>query len=101
MSVKNHDIVLTLQPGEQQIETSQGQRFSKIIQSVGKPLGFSCGGRGVCTACVIYVRGEASPISPREAQLLANVEPLDPEWKPRIACLARVSGSVEVRTTYW
>ena len=56
---------------------------------------------GVCTACVIYVRGEASPISPREAQLLANVESLAPEWKPRIACLARVSGSVEVRTTYW
>ena len=99
MSVKNQDIVLTLQPRAADSDEPT-TKILEIIQSVGKPLGFSCGGRGVCIMCADG-RGEASPISPREAQLLANVEPLDPEWKPRIACLARVFDSAEVRTTYW
>lgn len=66
------------------------------------PLASSCGGRAVCGDCVVRVVAGGASLTPPDADELA--------WRARtgkgsdtlrLACCARVTGRVEVATTYW
>lgn len=94
-------IKLTLLPSGKMVETSRSRRLADLIRDSNMPLGFSCGGRGACVACVVHTRGEFSAIDEREVRLLDLVEPAPEGWSARIACLARLHGDGEVRATYW
>ena len=101
MSVKLTTIDCLLSRGVVRLEAPCKTRIADVIRTAQVPLGFACGGRGACRACVLYVQGEASPVSERERQLLSTVAVEDEAWLPRIACLARVIGPLRVRATYW
>ena len=105
MSVKNKDVVITLKPSNRQIFAVRNRRLSDLIREADLPLGFSCGGRGICTACVVQVCGLASAITRREATLLSQIADSEQnasgDWSARIACLTRVIDTLEVKTTYW
>ena len=100
MSV-NVTIDFVLSAGVQHLNDSKKSRLSDVIQTAQLPLGFSCGGRGACRACIVYIQGEVSSISEREYQLLSGVVVDDESWSPRVACLTRVLGPLKVRATYW
>jgi ferredoxin len=66
------------------------------------PLASSCGGRAVCGDCVVRVLAGAGNLGAPDADELA--------WRRRtgrgsdtlrLACCLRVTGPVEVATTYW
>ena len=94
-------VSLTLLPMNRVIEVASGKRVADVIKSADMPLGFSCGGRGVCVACVVQTRGTFSTVSDRERALLNTTESAPKGWCNRIACLTRVLGDGVVRTTYW
>ncbi|MGB0647099.1 MAG: 2Fe-2S iron-sulfur cluster-binding protein [Bradymonadia bacterium] len=77
-----------------------GTRISQVIQSMELPLGYSCGGRGACLACLVSVSGEVAPLSSKEQILLEGMDSRD-NWQLRLSCLARIKGPVKIKTTYW
>ena len=101
MFTMTSNMKLTLLPSGKIMETSRARRLADLIRELSMPLGFSCGGRGVCVACVVHTRGEFSAINDREVRLLDLVETAPEGWSARIACLARLQGDGEVRATYW
>ena len=94
-------IILHENTSERVVEARPGKRLSKVIRDAGLPLGYSCGGRGICVACIVQTQGELSVITEREASLLKSSDPAPYGWSNRVACLARIRGEVHVRTTYW
>ena len=100
MSVKI-EIDCILSSGVVHLEAVMKSRVSDVIRTNQLPLGFSCGGRGACRACVVYVQGDVSPMGERERQLLSTVDVGDEPWSPRVACLTRVAGPLKVRASYW
>ena len=94
-------VALTLLPSNRVLDVPTGKKLSDVIRDANMPLGFSCGGRGVCIACVVYTQGEFSPMTQRERDLLDSVESAPAGWRVRLACLARVQNDGAVRTTYW
>ena len=95
------DVELTLLPLNRILKASIGKRLSDVIRHADLPLGFSCGGRGVCIACVVHTRGEFSKVTEREQNLLDTVPSPPDGWVARISCLTRLHGHGAVRTTYW
>lgn len=83
------------------VEVPKNVRIADVIKGLELPLGFSCGGRGACVACIVYTQGHFSAVSKREQRLLLDIEPEDDLWVPRIACLTRIQGTSKVRATYW
>ena len=94
---------ITFQPDGETLETPVGSRLLKVVLGTGRPIGYSCRGQGVCTACVLWVSGDVSPISPPEQALLDRLGPSHStsEGQQRIACFARINGDVTVRADYW
>jgi len=89
-----------LEPNGQVMTARIGEPLIKPIQRSGLPIGFSCRGQGVCTACVVLAKGSVSPVTEREGALLG--EPSDiHEYARRIACLARINGPVTLTVDYW
>lgn len=76
-------------------------RIADVIRAAELPLGFSCGGRAACVACIVYVEGTLTSVSKRESELLLGVDAHTDSGVPRIACLARILGPVKLRATYW
>ena len=87
--------------GRRQASARLGLRLSESIREASLPLGFSCGGRGVCTACAVWVKGPVSEISVKELNLLTGEETQRENWQRRISCLTYVKSSIEVTTDYW
>ncbi len=85
------------------IQARVGEPVIKSIQRAGPPIGFSCRGQGVCTACAVWIEGSASEISDKEKSLLALLDGPDVQLgsQRRIACLAKIHGSMSIRTDYW
>ena len=95
------NVALTLLPSNRLLDVPEGKRLADVIRAADMPLGFSCGGRGVCVACVVHTRGEFSAMTVRERDLLNMVEPAPEGWCARIACLTRIQSDGAVQTTYW
>ena len=94
-------VALRLLPSKRVIEVPEGKRLADAIRAADIPLGFSCGGRGVCIACVVHTRGEFSAVTDRERELLNTVDSPPTGWCARVACLTRVQKDGAVQTTYW
>ena len=77
-----------------------GVRISRVVQSLELPLGYSCGGRGACLACLVSVSGEVTPMTSKEQVLLDGMSSRD-NWQLRLSCLARIKGPLKIKTTYW
>ncbi|MCB9535837.1 MAG: (2Fe-2S)-binding protein [Myxococcales bacterium] len=90
--------VVTFLPDGGSLVVREGTTLLAAVLRAGRPIGYSCRGRGVCVACRLLVEGDVAPIEPAEAALLARLD--DPEGF-RIACLCRVRGDCRVRATYW
>lgn len=90
--------VVTFLPDGRSQSVREGTTLLAAVLRAGRPIGYSCRGRGVCVACRLLVEGEVSPIEPDEAALLARLD--EPEGF-RIACLCRAQGDCRVRATYW
>ncbi|MEE2789432.1 MAG: 2Fe-2S iron-sulfur cluster-binding protein [Myxococcota bacterium] len=102
MSAQKHPV--TFIPDQSAVTVTSGRRLLSVIREAGKPIGYACRGRGVCTACVVFVSGDAGPINDTEQALLDRVPvpvEIDREFVPRIACLACVRGPLHVFATYW
>ena len=101
--MKDREISITFQPDGQVIGGTVGVSALKAVLDTGRPIGYSCRGRGVCTACVLWVSGPASEILEAESQLLSQLGPSSRSdgAVQRIACLARLMGDVEIQADYW
>jgi ferredoxin len=100
----SRDLVkITFLPDGETLDVMIGTRLLKVILDAGRPIGYSCRGQGVCTACVLRVVGHASPIGPPEQALLDRLGPTpsDGEGVLRIGCFVRVLGDSSVRADYW
>lgn len=96
-------VSVAFRPDGESIRVPMGTRLLKIVLDAGRPVGYSCRGRGVCTACVLWVTGPCSDVSEVEAELLAQCpsESARDDAVRRIACLARIMGDVEIQADYW
>ena len=103
MPVKEAEVTITFQPSGHSVQTRSGRQLLAIIRDAGLPIGYSCRGQGVCTACVVSVSGPISVRTPGEQVLLSRVEDRSaPHGEElRISCLVRVQGDVKVRADYW
>lgn len=93
--------LVTFEPDGATIEVPAGTPVLAAVLRASRPLGYACRGRGVCVACRVDVRGEASAVEADEAALLDRLSPEQRGPDTRIACLVRVLGDVRVRATYW
>ena len=95
---------VTFLPTGLTVRVEAGRRLLSVIKEAGLPIGYSCRGRGICTACVIMVSGCAGPINASEKRLLGRLglaQDTTDAFVHRIACLASVQGHLQVTTTYW
>ena len=94
---------VTFLPDLTVVDVTRGQSVLHVIRKTGRPIGYSCRGQGICTACTVWVAGPAGDISLAEEQLLAKVAgPLKRgRFQRRIACLAKVDGPIEITVDYW
>ena len=101
MQKQSVNIEMLTRKGCRRIAVKPGLKLSQVIREASLPLGFSCGGRGVCTACSVWVKGPASQLSEKESHLLAGDEILREGWQRRISCLTYVNASISITTDYW
>ena len=103
MSSARDQVTITFEPSGLSRTVKRGRQLLAIIRESGLPIGYSCRGQGVCTACVVRVLGEANPISNEEAQLIERVAENTPtaDGALRVACLVRVDSDLTVRADYW
>ena len=73
------------------VQVGEGTLISDVAR-VGKP----CGGHGKFGKCRVTVRGELSPVTATERQLLSED---DIRRGVRLACLSRVTGECEIITS--
>ncbi len=103
MSVTSAEVTVTFQPSGHSMRVRKGRQLLAIIRDAKLPIGYSCRGQRVCTACAVWVAGEASKTTPQEEALLARFEerrsPAGEEL--RISCFVRVEANVSVRASYW
>ena len=88
---------------ETSVSAARGRRLLSVIKGSNLPIGYACRGRGVCTACAVWVSGDAGPIGDAESTLLERLDPTEETGRgvQRIACLARVNGDLKIRADYW
>ena len=94
---------VTFLPSGENTRAKVGRTLLNVIRSSKMPIGFSCRGQGVCTACVVWVWGDAGPMDEMEQTLLKRL-PSAPDKEGgvrRIACLAQVRGDVSIQAEYW
>ena len=101
MPVESFVVECVLSTKVMRLEARKSIRVADLIRESHLPLGFSCGGRGACLACIVYTQGQLSDVGDREHALLADIDAEDALWTPRVACLARVLGPAKISTTYW
>ena len=101
MSLEKFFVECVLSTKVMRVEARKASRVADLIREAQLPLGFSCGGRGACLACIVYTQGHFSEVGDREHSLLMGIESEDAGWTPRVACLAWALGPAKVRTTYW
>lgn len=68
--------------------------LSKAIADAGEDADLSCGGRGICGKCRVWVSGEVSPLSETEKRKLTESEIKE---GIRLACAAEATGNAEIR----
>jgi adenylate cyclase len=81
--------------GDRQISGVRGQRLLDAILGAGIEHRHICGGRGFCTSCRVEVvrdEGGLTPVSHLERERLGREA-----GRLRLACQARILGSVSVR----
>lgn len=76
------------------VETPAGNTLLRAAHQAGITIKHPCGGKGVCGACTVLVRGEGvSP--PTEAEIAClGAERIAEGY--RLACLAQVAGDADV-----
>ena len=63
-----------------------------VLEKANIKMAFPCGGKGVCGKCKVKVKGELSPPSKKEKELLSSL--LKNGF--RLACQTKIKGDVEV-----
>ena len=92
---------ITCEPSGRIAEVPTGITLFDAVRGLGLPVGASCDAEGVCAACGLRVLAGQAGLSrerPFERDLKRRNR-IDPDV--RISCLARVTGEVTVRATYW
>ncbi|MBR4949663.1 MAG: DUF4445 domain-containing protein [Clostridia bacterium] len=56
---------------------------------------FFCGGKGICKKCVVFAKGELSPLTKAEEDAF---DKSDLEMGKRLSCLTRILGFAEIKT---
>ena len=74
-------------------EAKLNETIMDVARRAGVPLGYSCGGIGVCNRCKVRIVGGADNLTPR-----TRFE-RDPDQ--RLACQAVILGDCTVTTSYW
>ena len=76
------------------IKTHSGQTLLRAAHQAGLTIKHSCGGKGICGACMVRIQsGEVKPPSAEEAACLGE-EKLSQGY--RLACLAETDGDAEI-----
>ena len=64
---------ITFLPDGQEAQVLPGRKLLPVIVDAERPVGYSCRGLGICTACIVWVSGHVSPIGEREKNLLGTI----------------------------
>lgn len=107
------------------LNSNKNESISDLLKRSDIPFSMPCGGNHKCGKCLIYIKGDISPISKSEEELLLNY---DDDWRQvsfapngvknepvsncieetetsdgfdkRLACFTSVSGEVEIKIPY-
>jgi ferredoxin len=93
--------VVTFAPLGLGAEAHSNETVLDAARRAGAPLGNSCGGIGICGRCRIQVVAGAENLSPPTALELCTADRRRFTEGERLACMAVVSGSCTVTTSYW
>ena len=103
MSLNAPQVTVTFQPSGQTVRVRQGRQLLAVIREAGLPIGYSCRGQRVCTACAVWVSGAITGPSTEERTLLSKLGErsarTDAEF--RIACFVHAETDLVVRAEYW
>jgi len=89
------------EPSGREVRVVHETSLLDSVLQAGLGLGQSCDGVALCGFCRVQVVegiGNLSPMAEEERKILAAQHAGDNE---RLACCARVSGSVTITTDYW
>lgn len=85
---------ITLAPDGQSCQVAEGIALQQALGHLGVEITAPCGGEGTCGKCRVQVLdGKVDPVHPEERALLTEEELAA---GTRLACRARVQGSVEI-----
>ena len=103
MSLNAPQVTVTFQPSGQAVRVRQGRQLLAVIREAGLPVGYSCRGQRVCTACAVWVTGAIEGPSDEEAALLNRLgeRSSTTEAELRISCFVHVEADMVVRADYW
>tara|TARA_B100001250_G_C19602148_1_gene701107 strand:- start:254 stop:565 length:312 start_codon:yes stop_codon:yes gene_type:complete len=103
MPLVSDQVTVTFAPSGVTNTVNRGRRLLTVIREAKLPIGYSCRGQGVCTACAVRVIGDLEPANLQETKLIERIEDHAPnqDGAIRIACLARVDSDLTVRADYW
>jgi 2Fe-2S ferredoxin len=84
------------------IVVSKGENLMQALLEAQRPVASSCGGRGVCTRCVVeIVEGTHHLSSPTKLEENKLREAGYKTKTHRLSCQAKVIGDVCIDTPYW
>lgn len=89
------------EPSGRVVKVVENSTLMDAVESLMLPLGRSCDGVSLCGYCRVRVVTGAenlSPVTQGEQEILKGLRADDAE---RLACCARIQGSVTVTTSYW
>ncbi|HEX68481.1 MAG TPA: 2Fe-2S iron-sulfur cluster binding domain-containing protein, partial [bacterium] len=82
-------VKLILLPEGKEILALPGRKVKEILEEEKKSISFPCGGRGICGKCKIRIKGEFSPLTEEEREILS---PEERKGGIRLACQVKVKG---------
>ncbi|MBQ7792061.1 MAG: DUF4445 domain-containing protein [Clostridia bacterium] len=76
-----------------QISFSEATLLSELLYRAGEYITMPCGGKGICGNCKVIAKGELSPLSEKEKEVLT---PDELKQGFRLACQAKATGDVSI-----
>ena len=84
-----------------EIHVDVGANLMTALRSGGRPVASSCGGKAVCTKCVVTIIKGRENLSAQNADEIALREIHQIAKDGRVSCQTLINGDITVDTPYW
>lgn len=84
-----------------EINVYKGANLMLALRTGGRPVASSCGGKAVCTKCVVTIIKGKGNLSTQNADEMALREIHQIAKDGRVSCQTFINGDITVDTPYW